>query len=975
MKSRFTLLDVGAAVNDLKALEGMRIVNVYDMNHKTYIMKLSQGAEKAFILLESGIRIHRGFHDYEKAPFPSSFSQKLRKHLNNHRLYKVTQLGMDRIVDLQIDDGDRAVHVIVELYDRGNIVLTDASYCILNILRPRTDKDTDVRLVVRERYPAPPNRTFPELPSIDDMKSTLSQCDQKCPLKRAVIFPGLFGAALIEHVLILQHLDPDLPVSEQGDNCAEEVIQALFKAVKITEQILKKPSHGYITYSHQKRADGTEVIIFQEYHPYLFAQHKKGKYAFHETFSEAVDAFYAAQDSQKKEQSALKMEREALKKLENVRTDQYRRITELQESREEKMVMADLIIINQDLVDSAINIICNALAQKSTWDEIERMHRQAVSSGDPVASAIVKLDLANSKIIMRLSEDSEETNPKDVPIDIGMTAYNNSCMLYKGMKAAAEKIVRTEAAADKAVKNAEEKASETIKQVSVRADTAKVRKEMWFEKFIWFISSENYVVVVGRDAQQNELLVKRYLRPGDIYVHADAHGAASVVIRNKSGGGTIPPKTMTEAAQMAICCSSSWSSHVISSAWWVYDHQVSKVAPSGEYLSHGSFMIRGKKNFMPASPLVLGFGILFRLDESSVTARRQQIVSMPDGENNQANIESKDEKEEVLIEEEAAEAENPDEDYPDIQLDVPTVNLRSQLGNVEEYSVIDFAAKSRPKKQAQTKEKETQEYLEKKKEEERKANKKIGKRQKHKMDKIKKKYRDQDEDEREMRLALLGSRGKQTKDDSQSMTGKKQDDFGKKSEPNKGKVEMDGSKVLAGDGQEPKGTAIDDDRNGEEDEELPEEDTQLDSELDQIAELQLDGEQNAKEESHGDQAGKEAPIMDDDDDAKEEVMVAEDSEGLISHLTSNPIPDDVLLYAVPMVGPYQAFSNFKYKVKITPGTTRKGKAGKAALDLFLRIKSGDPREQALIRALVGDENACRNIPKGCRVSAPQLYAK
>lgn len=39
---------------------------------------------------------------------------------------------------------------------------------------------------------------------------------------------------------------------------------------------------------------------------------------------------------------------------------------------------------------------------------------------------------------------------------------------------------------------------------------AKTRKTMWFEKFLWFISSENYIVVAGRDAQQNEMLVKRY---------------------------------------------------------------------------------------------------------------------------------------------------------------------------------------------------------------------------------------------------------------------------------------------------------------------------------------------------------------------------------------------------------------------------------------------------------------------------------
>lgn len=54
---------------------------------------------------------------------------------------------------------------------------------------------------------------------------------------------------------------------------------------------------------------------------------------------------------------------------------------------------------------------------------------------------------------------------------------------------------------------------------------------MWFEKFLWFISSENYIVIAGRDAQQNELLVKRYMREGDVYCHADLAGAASVIIR------------------------------------------------------------------------------------------------------------------------------------------------------------------------------------------------------------------------------------------------------------------------------------------------------------------------------------------------------------------------------------------------------------------------------------------------------------
>lgn len=59
----------------------------------------------------------------------------------------------------------------------------------------------------------------------------------------------------------------------------------------------------------------------------------------------------------------------------------------------------------------------------------------------------------------------------------------------------------------------------------------KTRKPFWFEKFHWFISSDNYLVLAGRDAAQNENLIKRYFRRHDIYVHADVHGASSVIVK------------------------------------------------------------------------------------------------------------------------------------------------------------------------------------------------------------------------------------------------------------------------------------------------------------------------------------------------------------------------------------------------------------------------------------------------------------
>ena len=48
-------------------------------------------------------------------------------------------------------------------------------------------------------------------------------------------------------------------------------------------------------------------------------------------------------------------------------------------------------------------------------------------------------------------------------------------------------------------------------------------------------------------------------------------------------------------------------------AWWVNHDQVSKTAPAGEYLTSGSFMIRGKKNFLPPGQLIAGFGFMFKV--------------------------------------------------------------------------------------------------------------------------------------------------------------------------------------------------------------------------------------------------------------------------------------------------------------------------------------------------------------------------
>lgn len=48
----------------------------------------------------------------------------------------------------------------------------------------------------------------------------------------------------------------------------------------------------------------------------------------------------------------------------------------------------------------------------------------------------------------------------------------------------------------------------------------------------------------------------------------------------------------------------------------------------------------------------------------------------------------------------------------------------------------------------------------------------------------------------------------------------------------------------------------------------------------------------------------------------------------IDALTGLPRANDILLHAVPVCGPYSALQGYKYRLKLQPGSQRKGKAAK-----------------------------------------------
>lgn len=128
-----------------------------------------------------------------------------------------------------------------------------------------------------------------------------------------------------------------------------------------------------------------------------------------------------------------------------------------------------------------------------------------------------------------------------------------------------------------------------------------IRKKEWYEKFRWFISSDGFLVIGGRDATTNEIIIKKYSEKNDIVFHTEIPGSPFVIIKNPNASN-IPETTLIEAAEFCASFSKSWKSgRGTAEVYYVNPDQLSKEVPSGMAgLAKGMFMIYGKRNYIEA---------------------------------------------------------------------------------------------------------------------------------------------------------------------------------------------------------------------------------------------------------------------------------------------------------------------------------------------------------------------------------------
>jgi predicted ribosome quality control (RQC) complex YloA/Tae2 family protein len=178
----------------------------------------------------------------------------------------------------------------------------------------------------------------------------------------------------------------------------------------------------------------------------------------------------------------------------------------------------------------------------------------------------------------------------------------------------AKKLKKKLEGAKKAVEETSKKLEKEKHEVEVeeikkeKQKLEKERKKEWYEKFRWCLSSNDFLIIGGKDATSNEIVIKKHTDPHDLIYHTESPGSPFIVIKNPENK-TIPEKTKHEAAIIAATYSRAWSLGMKrAEVFEVKPEQVTKETKSGEYISKGAFVIQGKKNLIDIDiNLAIGF--------------------------------------------------------------------------------------------------------------------------------------------------------------------------------------------------------------------------------------------------------------------------------------------------------------------------------------------------------------------------------
>ena len=573
-----------------KLLSGARVDKSFQPTNDIVVVRFHvPGTGRVDLVMQCGSRIHTSQYPLDNPTIPPSFPMLLRKRIKGAHVESIKQHNFDRVVEIRVKK-DKYYTIIVEIFDKGNIILLDEEN---NIIQPLKRKQLSSRDISSKR-----EYQFPEERGINPIEITQEELKEvfengESDVVRTLAMNGL-GSLYSEEILKRANetieIEKTTPTAELND----EQIAGIYNALRNLFDDLKEGSIK----PQIVRKDQKEDVV-----PLNLVKYEDFEKTYYANFNEACDEFYS-----KKVNSSIKDVKEAawnkkVNKFEKRLSLQQETLDNFAKTIEDSQHKGEVIYSNYPSIENIINVVNSARGKGYSFKEIGKILKKAKKDGMAEAQIYESIDKMGV-----LTLDIDDTK---LIIDPKLTIPENAETYYEKAKKAKRKTKGALIAIENTKKQLDEiKSKKDIAMEHIAVPKKRVKKDLkWYEKLRWFISSENILVVGGRDANSNENVVKKYLEPNDIYLHADIHGASSTAI--KLNGADLNDIILKESGEFAASFSSAWSKgFTTQDVFWVRPDQVSKTPEAGEFLAKGSFVIRGHRNYIRGARVKLAVGIV-----------------------------------------------------------------------------------------------------------------------------------------------------------------------------------------------------------------------------------------------------------------------------------------------------------------------------------------------------------------------------
>ncbi len=569
MKKEMSSFDVRSVVTELASLEDAHMDKIHHWGGNVLFRINVQGQGKRELLFENRKWLFSPSVKPETPTMPSTFASYLRKYIDNARIGKIRQIGFDRIVEMELTKSDGDYKLVFEMFGGGNVLLLKDGI-IQNCLVQKTWRDRKTR--PGEEYVMPKSRFDPTSSSEEDFLASFrsSEADAVRTLATSVNLGGQYAEEICTRI----GLDKTTPSAEVDDMTVSKMYAAMKDIV------------GYVLNEPEPTAYLNSEGKIEDFAPVNLQSHSDLESKRFDTISEVIEA-YLEETGRAEEEAYVDP---AVEKLMKRISKQEETFIDYKQQEDDFRKMAEAIYIDYQKATDLLTVL-NEQSQKLTWEKLKE--------GAAKIPFVESIDPAKNKVRAVLGERSME-------LDWTKGVDANASDLYQKGKDIGEKAKR----AEDALKESREELAKLEKGIdrerALAAERAKPTKQFWFERYKWFITTGGRLVMAGRDTHSNDNVVKKHMKDGDLYAHADVHGAPSVVIKD---GAKASVEELRQACLFALTQSKAWIAAMAEGgAFWAYPDQVSKTPNPGEFVPRGAFIIRGKRNYEYHLPMELAIG-------------------------------------------------------------------------------------------------------------------------------------------------------------------------------------------------------------------------------------------------------------------------------------------------------------------------------------------------------------------------------